>query len=134
MTAPIVAPSNLALVSKTITSATISWNLITSNLEKGYNDVQKYKVYINSGSGFTFYSFQNDPSNNTFTVTGLIKNTTYGFSVSAMNEIDEGPMNSGISTLIAEAPDTVPNVQLSLSGTNVVISWNETDNRGQTIT
>lgn len=51
-----------------------------------------------------------------------------------MNEIDEGPMNSGISTLIAEAPAQVPEVQLALSGTNVVITWNETDNRGQTIT
>jgi len=27
-----------------------------------------------------------------------------------MNEIDEGPMNSGISTLIAEAPAQVPEV------------------------
>lgn len=47
-----------------------------------------------------------------------------------MNEIDEGPMNSGISTLIAEAPAQVPEVQLALSGTNVAITWNETDNRG----
>lgn len=110
MTAPIVPPTNLKLDSKTITSVSISWNLITTNLEKGFNEITKFRIYINSGSGFTFYSDQTDPTNNTFTLTGLTKNTTYGFSVSAMNDIGEGPMNSGISTLIAEAPAVVPEI------------------------
>lgn len=57
MTVPTAAPSGLSVVSKTISSVLIQWNLLTANTDIGYDAITRYKVYLNSGSGFVFNAF-----------------------------------------------------------------------------
>lgn len=134
MTIPMTAPSGLIIISKTISSVKIQWNLLSANSDTGYNSINRYKIYLNSGSGYVFNSFQTDPTNNTYEITGLTLGQTYSFTVSAFNDIGEGPINSvGVSTLVANAPLSPSSLGVSLSGTNVVIAWNAPDNQGQSI-
>lgn len=80
---------------------------------------------MNSGSG---YSLSTSSSTNSASITGLNKGTTYYFKVSGTNLIGEGPLSTNITLTASEVPLQMNAITLSLSGTNVEISFTAPDN------
>ena len=123
-TTPQIAPVGLAGTS-TISSVALTWTAITGNANSGYATPVAYNVYMNSGSG---YSLATTSSTNSASITGLNKGTMYYFKVSGTNLIGEGPLSTNITLTASQVPLQMNAITLSLSGTNVQISFTAPDN------
>lgn len=120
-TAP-TAPQNLTAVAGNTTAA-LSWAAPLSN---GGSAITGYKVYKNSILLTTVAGLS-------YTATGLTNGTQYGFEVSAVNSIGEGP-RTPVKFVTPVAAATAPSVPLSLSGvagnTVASLSWSPPSSNG----
>lgn len=81
-TPPIIAPLNFIGNSSSSTSITLSWNLITSNVNSGYSTVKNYTIYqVISGSDSILYQLSGSSVNITGLTTG-----NYTYKISATND------------------------------------------------
>lgn len=107
--------------SQTMTSVNLSWTAATDNVA-----VTGYRVYRNG----TQVAIQSTPS---YSDTGLTVNTSYSYTVSAVDAAGNTSAQSA-ATAVSTLPDTqtptVPtNVQAIVTGLNIALSWTaSTDN------
>ncbi|WP_420488662.1 lytic polysaccharide monooxygenase [Paenibacillus arenosi] len=131
-TTPPTAPSSLAVTGKTSNTVSLSWNAATDNV-----GVSQYKIY-NGSSLVTSIS----GSNTSYTVTGLTANTSYTFSVVAVDGAGNSSVPSGsiaVTTnpaVVDVVPPTAPSnlhVMGSPTSNSVPLMWTaSSDNVGVT--
>lgn len=124
---PPTAPSNLAVSNVTAYTANLSWNASTDNVGvTGYN-IYKDSTLIGSTSRTTL----------TYALTGLTPNTTYSYTVRAVDAAGNESANSNAVSFKTSAPkpDTDPPTAPSqltasnITATSVKLSWTaSTDN------
>ena len=124
---PPTAPSNLAVSNVTAYTAKLSWNASTDNVGvTGYN-IYKDSTLVGSTNGITL----------TYALTGLTPNTTYTYTVRAVDAAGNESANSNAVSFKTSAPqpDTEPPTAPSqltasnISATSVKLSWTaSTDN------
>ncbi|MCE5172817.1 lytic polysaccharide monooxygenase [Paenibacillus profundus] len=128
-TIPPTAPTNLAVSNITATSASLTWNASTDNI-----GVTDYKIY----KGSTLAATTNGTTL-TYNLTGLTANTSYTYTVRAVDAANNISANSNAVTFTTQAPqpDVVPpTAPTYLSSSNITdasvkLSWGaSTDNVG----
>ncbi|WP_182299461.1 apiosidase-like domain-containing protein [Cohnella cholangitidis] len=122
-TTPPTAPGNLALVSKTPDSVTMSWTAATDA-----SGIEVYDIYKDD----VYFGYTQDFANLRFTATGLTPSTTYTFKVKAKDKAQNwGPFSNPltVTTDAAQGVDTTPptapgNLALvSKTSDSVTMSW-----------
>ena len=98
---PGIAPSSFMMVSKTATSITVSWTALDSS------DVDGYVVNVTSNTDSVQTVQVEGSSNNTITLHGLRRGTTYNITVRAYQQL-LGPASSTITV------QTLPGIILLL--------------------
>lgn len=133
-------PIGLSSVSLTVTSVRLSWDIIISNAQSGYQTVTDYKVMSNGGSGSTFTVLKSTTGNAvSVDLTGLTSGATYIFKVLGVNKFGDGAESSEVSILVALVPDQMDQlvtteVEVPLNNTkNVQFNWNLPVNNGDPI-
>lgn len=117
-------PAGLSAGGVTATSVDLSWNASTDNV-----GVTGYKVYTDGGNPVTV-------TGTSTTISGLSENTSYTFTVSAIDAAgNESSQSAGENVTTATAPDITPPsvptglVVVTVTTTSVDLSWNaSTDN------
>ena len=129
------AVSNLVLVSKSATSASISWAAPSDN---GGQAITDYVIQFSTNSGSTWSTFADPISTaTTATITGLTRGATHQIRIRPVNA--EGPSTSTSPTLTV-IPAVVPGSPTALSltgktGTSLSLSWiAPADNGGRVVT
>ncbi|KAF2335555.1 fibronectin type III domain-containing protein [Flavobacterium daemonense] len=123
---PPTAPTNLVATNTTKSGTTLSWTASTDNV-----GVTAYNIYQGTYLLAT-------TANTTFTITTLIPETRYSFTVKAVDadgNVSEESKNVIVDTLPEDStPPTAPkNLTAETSGTTTVLSWTaSTDNVGVT--
>ncbi|KMQ71467.1 endonuclease [Chryseobacterium koreense] len=118
------APSNLAVISTSTASASLTWNASTDNVA-----VTSYKIYVNG-------SFKTNSISTSATVTGLNQGTTYTFYVVASDAAGNlSPQsNNAVGTTLTDsiAPTAPTNLSVvSVGSNNIAVEWTAaTDNIG----
>ena len=115
-------PTGLNSPSKTTTTVALAWNASTDNA--GGSGVAGYDVYRNG-------AVAGSPTATTFTVTGLIANTTYAFTVRARDNAGNASAQSAPLSVTTSAANctTLPSVPGGLNSpsktdTSVGLAWN----------
>ena len=116
------APTNFSLVSKTSTTAVVTWNESTDNV-----GVKNYVIY-NDGVKVGTTAERN------FTIQKLTPNTTYNFTVRAIDEGANVSLDSNTITVTTDVDNEVPTVPtnfavMSKTSTSITFTWDKsTDN------
>ncbi|GFZ31506.1 hypothetical protein CSC2_20320 [Clostridium zeae] len=115
-TAP-TAPGSLALVSKTYNSVNLKWNASTDNVKVTSYDIYNGSTKVGSTTTGT-----------TYTVTGLLPNTSYSFTVKARDAAGNTSAASNTLTVTTSSDTTAPSAPTNLttstkSCTSVGLSW-----------
>jgi hypothetical protein len=86
--------TGFSIISKTLDSATFSWNLQSSLPDQGYSSIVTYVIQSNGGSGTTYSDLSPAYSSNinTATITGLSSQTDYSFKIYSTNIFGNGPI------------------------------------------
>ncbi len=128
---PPTAPTNLAVSNITAYTATLSWNASSDNVSVTGYTIYKDSTLVGSTNGNTV----------TYALTGLTPNTSYSYTVRALDAAGNESTSSNVASFQTSAPqpDTEPPTapaQLSASditSTSVKLSWKaSTDNVGVT--
>jgi len=125
-TTPPSVPTNVTATAQSSTSILVAWTASTDNV-----GVTGYKVYRNGSQVGT-------SATTSYTDTGLTASTTYSYTVSAYdgvnnNSVQSSPPATGTTLAPDIQPPSVPTgVQATaLSSTSIQVSWTaSTDNRG----
>ncbi|MDP5275742.1 fibronectin type III domain-containing protein [Chengkuizengella axinellae] len=122
---PPTAPSNLAASGITESTVDLNWDASTDNVGVAGYDIYQDSTYIAS------------TTSTTYTVTGLLSNTTYTFEVKAKDEAGNESSISNSATVTTTAPDPTaptspPNLAASgITESTVDLSWDaSTDDVG----
>jgi len=90
------SPTGLAVSSPTVSSLTLSWNVVTG--------ATGYRLYRSATSGGAYSQIGSDiTSGTTYTNTGLAANTTYYYKVSAYNLIDESAQSGYVAGMTSSS-------------------------------
>ena len=89
--APLTAPTSLALVSRTTTSVTLSFTAPTNT---GGLPITNYQFNIDGGS---YTAFSPADAETPVTITGLTAGTSYTVTLKAVNAVGAGPASAGLS-------------------------------------
>ena len=98
---PASAPSSLTVVNKTATTITVNWTALDSS------DADGYVVNVTSDTGTVQTVQVEGSSNNTITLNGLRRGTTYNVTVRAYQQL-LGPVSSTISVQTLPSIATAP--------------------------
>ena len=111
-------------------SASVSW---TAPLNDG-GGVTSYIVYPDPLDSPPVYGFGNPP-NTTFPVSGLTNGTSYTFTVKAHNAAGDSASSEPSSSIVPFTVPDAPTITMVTSGNEqVIISWDEPNDRGSGIT
>ena len=106
----------------------------------GESDILSYEIYWNQGSLVNTYvsldviTATTDATQTYLQTSGLTQGITYQYKYRAINVYGEGDFSDPVSIVPKSAPAQISDVTLTLSTRDVVITWTEPDNRGDTIT
>ena len=117
------APRTLASSKITAASLTLSWLLPSTN---GGAAITDYKVELSSDGGNSWTVIKDGVSNNlAINVSGLRKNRTYQFKVSAINSAGVGDASASYSaTTLATVPSTPTSLTVTeLQTTSALLGW-----------
>lgn len=117
------APRTLASSKITATSLTLSWLLPSTN---GGAAITDYKVELSSDAGNSWAVIKDGVSNNlAINVSGLRKNRTYLFKVSAINTAGAGDASASYTvTTLATVPSTPTSLTVTdLQATSALLGW-----------
>ena len=120
------APTNLAVLSTSTASASLSWTASTDNVGVSY-----YRIFVNG-------VFHSNSNATTATVSGLAQGTTYTFYVIAVDAANNASPQSNTATGTTLTDTQAPTAPLNLSVTsvgtnNIAVQWTAaTDNVGVT--
>jgi hypothetical protein len=126
-TPPTQAPSNLKIVTSTISSLTWSWNSLDSTFVGGA-PLEGYRIYMDRGLNDPFLKLVYDgygaPSVTEFTQSGLVCGRTYKAQVSALNSIGEGPLSNAVEANLAITPTQPVNPRIvSSTSAQIDVAW-----------
>lgn len=132
-------PINLRISTVASTSLTLTWDIPALN---GVSDITSYNLYQidMSGDRSSWTMLEREASNAlTFEVTGLEKNHSYAFRVTAVSEVSEGPPSDFIvvKTLstIASPPTNLTATPESIGINSASLTWTApTDSGGLEVT
>ena len=102
---------------------TVEWTELTG-AQTGNSDILSYNLYWNDGSGDLTIELC-DSLRTSFTVTSLIGSTTYSFKVRAFNIYGYGEFSDVYQVVASDLPGKPVIPTVSLSGTDVIVSWVE---------
>ena len=100
---PSAAPSNVKLQSSTSSSLTISWDTVFCSYRNGAITSYTYRLYTSSGNTV---EVTDDTPMTSVTISDLLPNTQYYFSVGARTEGGDGPTSGDIMfQTMSKSPD-----------------------------
>jgi hypothetical protein len=121
-----------AVVSYSDTAISISWTALTA-AATGNSAITAYNLQWDSGSGSTFTDLTSQTAT-TYSVTGLTGGTTYQFQVRARNVYGYGSYSSVLTVSAIDFPAKMAIPTVTLSTTDVVVSWTAPDAHSSAIT
>jgi len=133
------AVTELVVSSLTRSSATVSWNLLTTDAEKGYSTTDPvYILEADDGRGGDFQVINSSTSDTSKALTGITPGTLLRLRMRVQNVIGYSAYSKVLSIRFAEVPDApAAPVFVSRSGdtTNgmspyITISWKEPSDSG----
>lgn len=116
-------------VSADETTVTIRWYALRQDNGSatdfnGGSPVTKFRVYYDDSGSFALLSETTDLVTLQYTLTGATTGKTYGFKVSAVNVVGEGPLSPASFIIAAKVPDKpVSLAKVSASITQITISF-----------
>lgn len=95
------APQTLSKLASTQTSIQLKWSAPSLN---GGSPITSYKVYSNGGSG-AVYTVVGSVTSTVFTHNSIgPTGSSFGYAVTAVNAVGEGPLSTSISIILATVP------------------------------
>lgn len=109
----------------------VSWTDLTGT-DTGNSPITSYNLYWNDGTGDADIQVLNALVTS-YTFGGISGGLTYKFKVRAKNIYDYGTFSNTVSIVAVDVPGKVGIPSVTLSGTNVVIDWDEPNSHYSTI-
>lgn len=126
------APVSLleTVASRTASSITFTWSQGVSN---GGAPVLDYRVSSDQATG-SYTVIASGVATSQYTATVLVAGNSYSFKVEARNSFGYSALSSAVTILCATIPSTPVAPTVSVSGSNVVITWTAPSSNGLAIT
>ncbi|NDH66189.1 MAG: fibronectin type III domain-containing protein, partial [Microbacteriaceae bacterium] len=129
------AAQNLTISKVSYRTLTLGWSLPISN---GGSLITNYKIEFSSNNGGTWTEITHAvTASRSFNVTGLTRDRSYKFRVSAINAVGVGPATESATVTTLVAVPTAPREisVVNITSTSADLSWAEpADNGGATVT
>ena len=109
----------------------VTWANITG-IETGESPVTAYDLWWDNGLGTPDYDLTSGLINS-YTVTGLVADSNYIFTVRAKNIYGYGPFSSSITIRTSTVPHAMSPITTTQNGTSIIVTWTAPLDGGEVI-
>lgn len=123
------APINLS-VNDTISNAVVIGIYWQNAVETGGRPILDHRIWYDQGVGSWVILDYGITGFSYVTSVPLIAGVSYSFKIQSRNAVGFSGFSNTVSTIAAQTPDSPNTPYTAISGSNVIIGWQEPNNQG----